>query len=333
MNPAMVRLAEQYRSQHGENKNAWNELRNLAHAFAKQREQALLDAAAAALAVGTIFHADGIDMSAVTPQMREAFSLAFPDKDIEALADYSPQELEGIVSAWKGKLFEVIVRDQLNAGEWVGDIYLREGQQAVLAEAANQPGWDLQILNADGTVAQELQIKATESLSYVKEALERFPHIDVITTEEVGSILSENFTDVHTAGISNEQLEQAIREPMTSLFDTGWEEVFETVLPFLPWVIITVGEGRHVLVRRKSLERAFSDVLERSIKTGVAIGAGAAAAFLFDAGIVSIPVTIATRLGIDRYQTFARAEGRVNRSKQRLIVLTDYYRALPMPQS
>ena len=92
---------------------------------------------------------------------------------------------KGFLSAWKGKYFEVLVRDELNAGEWVGDIHLEPGQTALLAESAIQPGWDLQIINSDGSVAQELQLKATESLSYVKEALERYPDIGVLTTDEV----------------------------------------------------------------------------------------------------------------------------------------------------
>ena len=51
----------------------------------------------------------------------------------------------------------------------------------------SQPGWDIQILNADGTVDQVLQAKATESVSYVKEALEKYPDIEIVTTEEVAT--------------------------------------------------------------------------------------------------------------------------------------------------
>lgn len=54
----------------------------------------------------------------------------------------------------------------------MGDIHLEPGQVAALAESATQPGWDLQILNADGTVAGELQLKATDSLSKEKSKYE-----------------------------------------------------------------------------------------------------------------------------------------------------------------
>ena len=272
-----------------------------------------MNAAASAAAVNAIFLSDQIDMSQVTPEMQEAFSLAYPNVDLSSLAGRSPDEIEGFISAWKGKLFEVCVRDELNAGERVGDIHLELGQTASLAESATQPGWDLQILNADGSLAQDLQLKATESLSYVKEALERYPDIDVLATDEVGAV-AEN---ILSSGFSNEALEKTIRAPMEDLLDGPIEELFENVLPGLPFVLIAVGEGRKVLMGRKSFGIAMQDGWSRVVKSGAAIGVGALVVFL-DGGLLSIPASFLTHMGIDRYQIMGRSIANLDRRLESL---------------
>ena len=57
---------------------------------------------------------------------------------------------------------------------------------------------------------------------------------------------------------------------------------------------------------RKTFDIAMKDGLSRAVKSGVAIGAGALVAF-FDGGLLSIPASILTRLGIDRYQIMGRS--------------------------
>lgn len=302
MDDKLNSLANQHRNNRVSDQSVRDAIVELYQHYIKKNEQALLDAAAAATAVSALFLTDQIDMSQVTPQMAEAFSLAYPNVDLASLAGRSSAEIEGFLSAWKGKYFEVLVKDKLNAGEWVGDIHLEPGQEAMLAESTTQPGWDLQIINSDGSIAQELQLKATESLSYVKEALERYPDIDVLTTDEVGDA-AEN---IFSSGFSNEALEETIRAPMEDLLDGPIEELLETVLPGLPFALIAVGEGRQVLMGRKTFDIAMKEGLSRAVKTGAAIGAGALVAF-FDGGLLSIPASFLTRLGIDRYQTMGRS--------------------------
>ena len=302
MDDKLNSLANQHRNNRVSDQSVRETIRELYQRYIKKNEQALLDAAAAATAVNAIFLTDQIDMSQVTPQMAEAFNLAYPNVDLSSLVGRSPDEIGGFLSAWKGKYFEVLVRDKLNAGEWVGDIHLEPGQTAMLAESATQPGWDLQIINSDGSIAQELQLKATESLSYVKEALERYPDIDVLTTDEVGDA-AEN---IFSSGFSDKALEDTIRAPMEDLLDKPIEELLENVLPGLPFALIAIGEGRQVLMGRKTFDIAMKDGLSRAVKSGAAIGAGALVAFL-DGGLLSIPASFLTRLGIDRYQTMGRS--------------------------
>ena len=302
MDDKLNSLANQYRNSRVSDQSVRDAIVELYQHYIKKNEQALLDAAAAATAVSAIFLTDQIDMSQVTPQMAEAFSLAYPNIDLSSLAGRSPDEIGGFLQAWKGKYFEVLVRDKLKAGEWVGDIHLEPGQTAMLAESATQPGWDLQIINSDGSIAQELQLKATESLSYIKKALERYPDIDVLTTDEVGDAAEKIFS----SGVSNEALKDTISAPMEALLDGPTEELLETVLPGLPFALIAVGEGRQVLMGRKTFDIAMKEGLSRAVKSGVAIGAGALVAFL-DGGLLSIPASFLTRLGIDRYQRMGQS--------------------------
>ena len=136
------------------------QVRRLRARYVKKREEALLDAAAATVALQAYVTdaAGGIDR--FDPQMREAFTRALPSRDFESpvreLADsgISGAEHIGLMSTWKGTYFEILIRDELNAGNYVGDVYLLPGQQAVLADSSSQPAWYLRIVDADGVVVE-----------------------------------------------------------------------------------------------------------------------------------------------------------------------------------
>ena len=90
------------------------------------------------------------------------------------------------------------------------------------------------------------------------------------------------------------------------MFDSPLEELTETVLPVLPFVVIALGEGRKALIGRKSFQLAVEDGLYRAAKTGAAIRVGALIIFL-DGGLLSIPGSFLTRLGFDRYAVMTRS--------------------------
>lgn len=177
---------------------------------------------------------------------------------------------------------------------------------AVLAESPTQPGWDLRILNADGTVAEELQLKATESLGYVQQALERYPDIEVLTTEEAAGRADELTGRVLSSGITDQELEKTVSGPLEALQDSPLEDVLENVAPVMPFLVIGLSEGGSALVGRKSLEQALASGIERGAKTALAGGAGALV-YLAGLGWLSIPVSFLTRLGCDRVKIGATA--------------------------
>ena len=133
---------------------------------------------------------------AAYPQLSERIS--FEDKILEL----DDEGLIGFIAGVKGKLFEQKYVQYLNDGN------LPDGYTALIAESATQRGWDIAIKGENGEIANVLQAKATDSVSYVKDAIEAYPNIDVVTTDEVYSHLvmsgvSENITN---GEISNTEL-------------------------------------------------------------------------------------------------------------------------------
>ena len=159
------------------------------------------------LAVGGDLLREIIKSGQITADVERAYELACPhlalhQTFVEAVTGYDGRELTGFLAVVKGKLFELQYTDYLNNG------HLPDGYLAHMATLPNQPGWDLLISGPDGHVAELLQLKAADSVSYVRHALEQYQHIDVITTDEVYShlILTGAGGDVAKAGMDNADL-------------------------------------------------------------------------------------------------------------------------------
>lgn len=150
------------------------------------------------LAIGGDLLTDILAAGGATPDVQAAYAAAYPDlaqrmsfeSVVRSLHD---SQINGFVSGVKGKLFEIKYADYLNNGN------LPHGYYAELAHSATQPGWDIAIHGPDNHVASVLQLKATDSVEYVKHALERYPNIDVVTTDEVYSHLVLNGAADHVA--------------------------------------------------------------------------------------------------------------------------------------
>ena len=209
----LVTLAESYPRQERE------ALHELAQEYRSRDERQMLEVAALAADVPLDRVTNlGLEPEA-DPQFLGAFRLQYPRVSLDSLEGSSEERLGGLANGVKGKYFEVMVRDRLNAGERLGELRLEQGQVAELAESPTQPGWDLQIVNEDGTVAEEIQLKATESMSYVKDALDRYPDIHIATPSEIDGAADE----ILNTGISNQQLEQVTKAQLTSLARTRWK--------------------------------------------------------------------------------------------------------------
>lgn len=124
------------------------------------------------------------------------------------------------------------------------------------------------------------------------------------------------------------------------LEETGlMNELSGTVCSALPFAIIMVSEGSKVLLRRKPAATGVKDGAFRMVKTGAAMGVGAAVAGT--AGFwAAIPVTMGVRALFDRYRsrtlTGMRVQGRIDRLRELNVSLrgeslpaTDAPEALP----
>tara|TARA_A100001015_G_C15005452_1_gene720437 strand:- start:565 stop:1647 length:1083 start_codon:yes stop_codon:yes gene_type:complete len=144
----------------------------------------------------------------VSEDIQLAYELSFPEKAkaisfTDAWSDFDNHNQRlGFINTVKGKLFEIKYVDHLNAT-------LEPGYSAAIAKNVNQPGWDIAITGPDEKIIEQIQLKATTSVAYIKEHLKRYPDIDVVTLEDLkGQIgLSEKVT---YATASNSDLQAEI---------------------------------------------------------------------------------------------------------------------------
>ena len=239
--------------------------------YVKKHRQEIVDSIALGIALEALLDGDAIDIDALPNNVKEAFYLAFPNVSIDSLNERSHEELLGFVNAWKGKLFEVEVQDQLNAGMQVGDYQLEAGQHAELAESATQPGWDLKILNDDGTTADLIQLKSTDSASYIHEALDRYPDVPIIATSDIGSH-ADTSDAVSTADLSNDDTTSQIHEVIGD-DDTVTDAISHTA----PAIIIAGMEWWQVKSGKKTIEQAVNSGGQRLVLSAAAGLVGATA--------------------------------------------------------
>ena len=105
------------------------------------------------------------------------------------------------------------------------------------------------------------------------------------------------------------------------LSETGLAtELLETVSLGLPFAIVAVTEGTHVLLKKKTPKAGAQDAAYRLVKTGAAIGAGAAVAASGVAG-AALPVAVGVRVLLDKYRSRALTGHRVQQRIQRVEAL------------
>ena len=242
------------------------------------------------------------------PQLVEAFGMQYPNVRIESLRGGSEQRLTGLAQGVKGKYFEVLARDRLNDGESVGELSLEPGQVARLAESPTQQGWDVEIVNQDGTRDEALQLKATESMSYVKTALDENPDIRVVVPSELEDEAADSAqlisTDISNASLKNEvgdQLGELSESGLENALDEAGELAFDSI-PGISLLIIGATEGRKVLTGRATVEEAVRSGRGR-VGKALAFSIIAAAINATPAAPISVPTTVALKI----------AEGRMSR--------------------
>ena len=157
----------------------------------------------------------------VPDDISRAYELAFSAKSetisfTDAWQSYDTHEERlGFINAMKGKLFEVKYVDHLNET-------LESGYSAHLATSPTQAGWDIQVLGPNQELVNQIQLKATTSASYVRDALEQYPYIDVVTLEDLRGhfALTEFSSDVTISSLSNQDLTEELIEAVSFNMDS-----------------------------------------------------------------------------------------------------------------
>jgi len=132
-----------------------------------------------------------------------ALETASDDDIVDYFASVDPESAPGHLNNIKGILFEQEYVEVLEA----------QGIEAAMFEATNHPVTDIMVFGGlDG--ASEIQLKATDSVSYVTAAMEEDPEVAFAVTSEVAAALGAGM--VIDSGIENAALERAVEE---TLFD------------------------------------------------------------------------------------------------------------------
>lgn len=128
---------------------------------------------------------------------------ASPNDINQYFDDIEPEAMIGHISNIKGIVFEQQVTDALN----------EQGLDVLMFETTNHPVSDIAIMS-DGDITAEVQLKATDSTSYINETLAEYPDIPIIATSEVANNIDNAM--VIDSGISNEALTQTVTETIAA---------------------------------------------------------------------------------------------------------------------
>lgn len=308
----ITKIASSYRRA---SRSSLNELRDM-YSRRDEREALELAAIAADVAIDDLINL-GLEPDE-NPLLREAFEIAYPNPNlsIDSLQDSGSEYAEKLVNGLKGKYFEILVLNRLNDGGSVGGLTLGEGETAVLAQLANQQGWDIQILDGSGEPVELLQVKASESLGYIKQALETNPNIRVVVPEGVGETIPNT---LQMEGVSNSELTNDAGRQLQEWSESNeWSESdllnavhhgAEFALDAVPIVSIgltAVLEGQRVLTGRSTLNEAAKRGGLRIAEASAWTSAGAALTHIG----VGEPISAAVITGARMYA------GRVSKYRQ-----------------
>ncbi|MFC3294127.1 hypothetical protein [Modicisalibacter luteus] len=161
-----------------------------------------------------------IETSEVFEAIRRGYNEFEAASNTEILDYFSAidgESVAGHASHIKGILFEQ---------EYV-DLLAARGVEAQVFEATNHPVTDIAIMDGDNIV-QEIQLKATDSSSYISATIEENLDVAIVATSEVAAGFDDD--TVTDSGIDDAALEQAVSEavldeavnPMSPLSVIGW---------------------------------------------------------------------------------------------------------------
>jgi len=176
------------------------------------------------------------------------------------------------------------------------------------------------IVGQDNEVSSYLQLKATDSLSYIKEALRRYPDIEILATQEVA--------DGSGLVLNSEIMEDYVREQVDAAIDVMDDTVLErlagAVAPLIPLSVLVATEGYKVYTGQKSLDDALGSAVVRGQRMATA-GTAALMIGALGGGLLAIPAAFGAGMLFDRIMNQDAMVQAYKRSIDRMEALRKQY--------
>jgi hypothetical protein len=175
----------------------------------------------------------------------------------EYIQDLEPSQIPGLHSNIKGIYHEIRYAYEENTD---GDEYIIE-----LFTATNHAGADVRIINTITGDIREVQLKATEYLSYIKKHNERYEDIEVFATSEVSGLSD----DITSTNISLEEINHDVTTVINKLDNTTDTGVISSMTVA---AMIVLAKNSRVLLRGDSIsvEQKSEMIRDGSIAAGTA---------------------------------------------------------------
>lgn len=174
------------------------------------------------------------------------------DEDvINYIASLDDDQMGGLISSIKGKYFELLfVKHESSDGDNV---------TASLFESTNHQASDIQLIDVEtGEVLDEIQLKATDYLSYIREHQKKYEDVPIHATSEV----ARKDDSIIDTGISNESLTKDVEQVFAAV--RGGDEPLNNIIDSVA-LSMTVGCALEIrrIVNGAPVDRSFRQSLIR----------------------------------------------------------------------
>jgi hypothetical protein len=197
-------------------------------------------------------------------------------KGLDEISDYlqglDEDQLLGLNNNVKGILHEIqFVEIENNDGDNI---------TASLFTDTNHKDTDVVLTNNDTGEIFEVQLKATDSSSYVNDWINSHENGEILITEELAEKM-----DLETSGLSNNELTTDVNNFVDKIVELDESDELWDYIPELPAITIAIS-GFYLFKKYKNSEISFSELKWKFVKlTGMKI-----AKFTLIAGLMMIPL-------------------------------------------
>lgn len=149
------------------------------------------------------------------------------DEISDKLSDFSPEQIEGLVSNIKGITHEMeFVKLENEDGDSV---------YANMYQDTNHPGFDVELFDEDTGEYWDVQLKATDSTFYVNEWIENHPEGEILVTNELATKM-----DLDSSGIENDEITVKVEDFVEKLISSNDASPLASYFPVLTITSISI---------------------------------------------------------------------------------------------